>query len=412
MSKKITIITANFYPEDTAIGLYTTQFANYLKSNGFEITVLTGFPYYPKWEINSDYKDKKAFYTENFNGIKIVRFKQYVPKKVTFLGRILMILSFNFGLFINLFKLKKTDLIISIVPFTSNCFLGKFYSFFYKTKFWIHLQDFEFDLLIDAGIGTKSSFLKNLFFKFLLKTESILLNSADIVSTISNSMIRKVYEKSNVKEVFYFPNWVSIDNINPSSAQPHPYFDSDKYNLLYSGNIGEKQDWDFFIEFCKLIKPEDSIAITIVGNGGYYNTLRERASIFEFVKFKDVVPYSDLSNLLCTADCHFLFQKNDVVDSVMPSKLLGMMASAKPSIITGNENSEVNNILNNSNGGFYIASNEVKEVYEKIISLKNNTEKSLNMGKEAREFVKNSFSDKAVLDSFLVKINDVLHEER
>lgn len=76
------------------------------------------------------------------------------------------------------------------------------------------------------------------------------------------------------------------------------------------------------------------------------------------------------------------------------------------------ETSEVNNILNNSNGGFYIASNEIKEVYEKIISLKNNTEKSLNMGKEAREFVKNNFSDKAVLDSFLVKINDVLHEER
>lgn len=412
MSNKITVITANFYPEDTAIGLYTTQFAEHLKSNGFEITVLTGFPYYPKWEINTAYKDKKSFYTEIYNGIKIIRFKQYVPKKVTFLGRILMILSFNFGLFINLFKLKKTDLIISIVPFTTNCFLGNFYSFFHKTKFWIHLQDFEFDLLIDSGIGTKNSLLKSLFFKILLKTESILLNSADIVSTISNSMIRKVYEKSNPKEVFYFPNWVSIENINPDNSEPHPYFDETKYNLLYSGNIGEKQDWDFFIEFCKLIKLEDHLEIIIVGNGGYYNTLKDRASTFEFVKFKDVVPYSDLSNLLCSANCHFLFQKIDVVDSVMPSKLLGMMASAKPSIITGNENSEVNKILNNSNAGFYIATNNVTDVYEKIISLKNNIEKSSFMGKQAREFVKNRFSDKSVLDSFLVKINDVLYEER
>lgn len=412
MSKKITIITANYYPEDTAIGLYTTQFADYLKSNGFEVTVLTGFPYYPQWEINTHYKEKKAFYTETNNEIKIIRFKQFVPKKVNLLGRILMILSFNFGLFINLFKLKKSDLIISVVPYTTNSIIGKFYSYFNKTKFWIHIQDFEFDLLIDSGIGTKNSFFKSLFFKILLKTESLLLNSADIISSISNSMIQKIYEKSNPKEVFYFPNWVSIDNINPNTSQHHPYFNSNKYNLLYSGNIGEKQDWDFFIEFCKLIKPEDDLNITIVGNGGYYNTLRERASNFEFVKFKDVVPYSDLSNLLCTADCHFLFQKSDVIDSVMPSKLLGMMASAKPSIITGNKNSEVNNILNNSSGGYYIASNNVKEVYEKVISLKNNAEKSSNMGAQAREFVKNNFSDKAVLDSFIVKINDVLHEER
>ncbi|BCY27832.1 glycosyltransferase family 4 protein [Flavobacterium okayamense] len=412
MSKKITIITANYYPEDTAIGLYTTQFADYLKSNGFEVTVLTGFPYYPQWEINTDYKEKKAFYTETNNEIKIIRFKQFVPKKVNLLGRILMILSFNFGLFINLFKLKKSDLIISVVPYTTNSIIGKFYSYFNKTKFWIHIQDFEFDLLIDSGIGTKNSFFKSLFFKILLKTESLLLNSADIISSISTSMIQKIYEKSNPKEVFYFPNWVSIDNINPTTSQHHPYFNSNKYNLLYSGNIGEKQDWDFFIEFCKLIKPEDDLNITIVGNGGYYNTLRERASNFEFVKFKDVVPYSDLSNLLCTADCHFLFQKSDVIDSVMPSKLLGMMASAKPSIITGNKNSEVNNILSNSSGGYYIASNNVKEVYEKVISLKNNAEKSSNMGAQAREFVKNNFSDKAVLDSFIVKINDVLHEER
>ena len=54
----------------------------------------------------------------------------------------------------------------------------------------------------------------------------------------------------------------------------------------------------------------------------------------------------------------------------------------------------------------------MSDVYEKVISLKNNIEKSSFMGKQAREFVKNRFSDKSVLNSFLVKINDVLYEER
>ena len=61
-SKKITIVTGNFYPEETAIGLYTSQFAKYLKNNGFEITVLTGFPYYPMWKIPEEYLKKNAFF--------------------------------------------------------------------------------------------------------------------------------------------------------------------------------------------------------------------------------------------------------------------------------------------------------------------------------------------------------------
>ncbi|WP_264560047.1 WcaI family glycosyltransferase [Flavobacterium sp. N2270] len=410
-SKKITIITANYYPEDTAIGLYTSQFAEYLKNNSFNVTVLTGFPYYPNWKIPENYENKPSFYKEINNGVEVIRYKQYVPSKVNFKSRILMILSFNFGLLVNLFKLKKSDLVICIVPFTTNCFIGKLYSLIYKTKFWIHLQDFEFDLLIDSGIGSKKSFFTKLFFKFLLKTESIILNSADLVSTISNSMMGKVYEKSNPKNTFFFPNWVSINNINPETSKKHNYFNPLKYNLLYSGNIGEKQDWNFFIEFCKLINKDDNIEIVIVGNGGYSDKLKERAGIYDFIKFKDVVPYSELSDLLCSADIHFLFQKYDVVDSVMPSKLLGMMASTRPSIVTGSSESEVNTILTNSKGGFYCSSNKPVDVYQKIIELKNNAEKTFVMGQNARKYVEEHFDSESVLSSFLSKVNQITHEK-
>jgi colanic acid biosynthesis glycosyl transferase WcaI len=70
MSKKITVITANYFPEETAIGLYTTQFTEHLHTNGFNVTVLTGFPYYPKWKIPQDYSNKPLLYKEYKNGIK------------------------------------------------------------------------------------------------------------------------------------------------------------------------------------------------------------------------------------------------------------------------------------------------------------------------------------------------------
>ena len=55
-------------------------------------------------------------------------------------------------------------------------------------------------------------------------------------------MMKKVFQKSKANDVFYFPNWVSVENINPVTAKNHTFFDKSKYNLLYSGNIGEKQD--------------------------------------------------------------------------------------------------------------------------------------------------------------------------
>lgn len=410
MSKNITIITANYYPEDTAIGLYTTQFSEFLNKNNFNITILTGFPYYPKWEIYDNYKNKPLFYDEEYNGIKIHRYKQFVPKKVTFLSRLLMILSFNLGLIINLLKLKNQDLIICIIPFTTNCFILKLYSVFFRSKIWFHVQDLELDLFIESGIGKKGNFFVKIFFKIMLIIESTFLKSSDIISTISYSMINKIKSKTNNKDVFYFPNWVSLNHINPDNFNFHKYFDQSKFTLLYSGNIGEKQDWRFFIDFCNKIKNSDEIEIIIVGNGGFYPELKNMIKGYNFIKLKELVPYNELSDLLCSTDLHFLFQKIEVLDSVMPSKLLGMMASKKPSIITGNEFSEVKEIMSKSGGGYYISSNNPDEVYEKVIALKMDKELSKKIGLNAREFVKNNFSDDSVLNSFLKKINSLINE--
>ena len=107
MIKKITIIGINYYPEDSAIGLYTTQKAEHLANNGYDVTVITGFPYYPQWEIPKEYKSKPYLLKESINGVNVFRSKQYVPSKPTFFKRILHLSSFTFGNFLNLFRISK-----------------------------------------------------------------------------------------------------------------------------------------------------------------------------------------------------------------------------------------------------------------------------------------------------------------
>jgi len=409
MTKKtITVITAFFYPEDTAIGLYTTQFSQFLTAQGFDVKIITGFPNYPKWKIYKNYTNHPSYFSETFDDIEIIRYKQYVPEKVTFKGRIIMMFSLFYGTLVNLKKVKHTDLVICIVPFTLSIVPALLLSKMKKSKFWIHIQDFEFDLALDSGIVKNNSVFLKMFKRILSFSEAKLLNSADIVSSISFSMLNKIKEKSKHKNPYYFPNWVAAEKINPENYTPHPYINKDKFTLLYSGNIGEKQNWLFCEQLCEFIQEKDCIEIVIVGDGAYNYVLKSRLAKFDFVKFFPPVPYNELSNLLCSAEVHFLFQKQDVVDTIMPSKILGMMASAKPSIIYGNKNSEILNVINESKGGFYFYENDIIPIYRTLLDLKNNVNLSHEMGQRARSYILKTFSEEQILDEFEIKINTVL----
>ena len=162
-NKTITVITGNYFPEDTAIGLYTRQFSILLKDYGYQVKIITGFPNYPQWKIYDKYSNLPSYFTETIDGIEVFRYKQYVPEKVNLKGRIIMMLDLFYGTFTNLKKVKNTDLVICIVPFTISIFPALALSKLRKAKLWVHIQDFEFDLALDSGIIKKNSLFLRIF---------------------------------------------------------------------------------------------------------------------------------------------------------------------------------------------------------------------------------------------------------
>ncbi len=408
MNKKITIIGANYAPEDTAIGLYTTQLAEYLVSQGFEVTVLSGFPYYPAWKIAPSYIGKPTFYKETIRGVQVYRYKQYVPENPSFIKRILLLTDYTLGAFRNLFKIKETDLVLAIVPFTTAILLGRILAKRKKAKLWIHIQDFEFDAASESNL-LQSNNKKNLFFTLLFKIESYLLQKSDAASTISHAMLRKLADKTNPQLPKYLlPNWVNTDTINPDKARVHPFLQSDKFKILYSGNIGAKQNWVLFIQLVTAFQQDTTVEFVVVGDGAGKKELVDKLAHSDNITFYKPVPYEDLSNLLCSADLHVLFQKEDVIDTVMPSKILGMMASAKPSIITGNSQSEVQDVMAQSKAGYYFSSDAIDSIKQAVIDLKENPDMAKEMGVNARSYVSEHFSSTPVLAQFADKFKAIL----
>lgn len=274
-------------------------------------------------------------------------------------------------------------------------------------KVWVHIQDFEFDAAVESGLTGKKSGLKSKTFDCLFWLEKKLLEKADIVSTISYGMLSKLESKTTTAS-YFFPNWVDEDFINPLHVKRHELMKSDKFKILYSGNIGAKQDWDFFIRVVEYFKENLAIEFVVVGAGAKKEWLVEKTKNLLHVKHFQPIEYAELPNLLCSADLHILFAKNDVVDTVMPSKLLGMMASAKPSMVTGNLDSEVAKVFEKSHGGYFFDADDFENVVKFIENLVVDTTISKTMGENARSYIVEHFASKKVLADFEKKVQDIL----
>lgn len=404
-AKNITLIGLNFFPESTAIGLYSTQLAQYLEAEGYALDVITAFPYYPQWKIAADYQNKSSYLKEELGNINLYRYKQYVPAQPTFAKRIVHIISFTWGSFWNLWKIKKCDIVISIVPFTSATFLGYVQQKRFKAKSWIHIQDFEFDAAFQSGLTSTGEHKGGLIYKMLMWLEKYLFSKADRVSTISHTMLKKLETKTK-SPTYFLPNWIDEKTINPAFAKAHPYLIAPKFKILYSGNIGDKQDWAFFKRLIAQLDFE-RYEMVLVGDGAMRSQLVEEIKDFAGIHWHPPVPYADLSDLLCSADVHILFQKAEVLDTVMPSKILGMMASAKPSIITGHPDSEVATTIRDSTGGYYSSSEAVETVLDQLDALALQPEKAKEMGISARDYVVTHFSKEQILSRFVTTLSEI-----
>ena len=94
----------------------------------------------------------------------------------------------------------------------------------------------------------------------------------------------------------------------------------------------------------------------------------------------------------------------------MPSKILGMMASGKPSVVIGNIDSEVRQIFQRSNGGLFFTA-YTAQVLATIGSLLKDSSKCSKMGSAARDYIYSNFSKQKILSGLSHRVSELLHSD-
>ncbi|QNP54117.1 WcaI family glycosyltransferase [Hymenobacter qilianensis] len=357
--KNLLLIGYNFYPEPTGIGKYNGEMIAWLAKQGYNCTVITTYPYYPYWKVQEPYiKNRFSFTTEVVaypagGKATICRCPIYVPSRPSGIKRVILDLSFLFTALIKVIHLlgkHKFEYVITIAPAFKLGLLGILCKILQKSTFIYHIQDMQIEAARDLHM-IKSTFL----FKLLLKIEKFIFNKANFITTISEAMAIKIYEKSE-KKVHLFPNWVDTSLFFPIQDKCKLKslfgFRNAERIVLYSGAIGEKQGLENILSVAKRFGECDmNVKFIICGSGPYKEHLIELSQELKLTNllFLPVQPLEKFNSFLNLADVHLVIQKCSTCDLVMPSKLTTILAIGGLALVTANNDSGLSSMIKKHN---------------------------------------------------------------
>lgn len=354
---RILIYAHNYFPEKTGCGKYTGEMAPWLAKQGHDVHVICSHPFYPEWQVHEDYQGKAGI-TEQHEGVTVHRTPLFVPDadNLSTKNRILHELSYTLSASRHwLPKLfgKRFDVCIAVCPFMQ----AGAYPFFYRLTRgvpWVfHIQDLQVDAAVRLGM-----IKGGLFSKLLYRTEEFLLRSATRVSTISETMRRRIVEKGVPDErTFMFPNWSDIQFIRPmdrmNEFRDQLGLTADDLLVLYAGAMGQKQGLEIVLETAKAVESHENLHFVMVGSGPARSALEQQAREMKLprLRFLDLQPLEMLPKMLAAADIHLVVQKREAADLVMPSKLTNILAAGRCSVATAEPGTALHQVLTEHKAG-------------------------------------------------------------
>ena len=403
----------NFAPEPVGIGKYSGEWALWLAARGHSVHVVTAPPYFPQWRVDSNYRN--TYTVDEFQGVWVSRCPLWVPRSPSGITRLFHLVSFALSSFGPLLASLRwnPDVVITVAPaffcapgallFGRLC--GR------RTITWLHVQDFELDAAFELGM------LKGRWLRGLAEAwERCTLRGFERVSSISAAMVQRLEVKGVASSrCELLPNWVDLESISPQqdpTRLKNPYRQElgiapDQIVLMYSGSMNKKQGLELLVEAIAQLADLPQVVWLLAGEGPTKADLVRATEGFPQVIHLPLQPAERMNDWLNAADIHLLPQKAGATDLVLPSKLLGMLASGRSVVATSTPGSELGKLA--TEAGACTSPGDAKAFADALRHLISDPEQRLMAGKRARKISEDRFGKGVVLERFeqqLLKLVD------
>jgi colanic acid biosynthesis glycosyl transferase WcaI len=170
---------------------------------------------------------------------------------------------------------------------------------------------------------------------------------ADAVVAIGETMRRRLEAKGAPRERLHvIPNWVDTAALVPGPRRNEwsaAHGLDDRFVVMHSGNLGNAQDLDALVRAAALLGDLDDVAIVLIGDGVRRSELVALArslGVADRVRFLPFQERSVLPLSLSSADLHVVGLARGLSGYVVPSRLYGVLAVARPVVVAADADSE------------------------------------------------------------------------
>jgi glycosyltransferase involved in cell wall biosynthesis len=158
---------------------------------------------------------------------------------------------------------------------------------------------------------------------------------------------------------------------------------------MHSGNVGHAQDLDSLVRAGTFLRDLDDLQIMIIGMGARHAELVALAKLHELdqVRFLYYQAREDLPNSLSAADVHVVGLASGLAGYVVPSRLYGILAVAKPVIVAADEESETAQVVRGIGCGLVVPPGRPELLARAIRDTHDGRHDLVEMGARGREWV-------------------------
>lgn len=327
---RLLVMNQYYWPGVEATAHLLSQLCEAL-SDEFEITVVTGM----LWGVESE-----AGVSER-NGVRIVRVKstsydrsKLAPRAINYLTYLAQ--SFRQALFAD-----RPDAVVCMTdpPVIADIALVV------ARRFRVPVVVISQDVFPEIAVALKrleSPLLIGLLRVFV----RFYLSRADRIVAIGETMRTRLVEKgAPADRVRVIPNWTDPTKIEPlpqDNAWSREHGFSGRFVVMHSGNVGHAQNLDALVRSTTFLRDLDGLDVAIIGTGARHDVLVTLAEALEADKVQ-FLPYQSrevLSQSLSAAAVHVVGLASGLAGYVVPSRLYGILAAARPVIVAAETRSE------------------------------------------------------------------------
>ncbi|MBD1262688.1 glycosyltransferase family 4 protein [Maribacter polysiphoniae] len=252
------------------------------------------------------------------------------------------------------------------------------------------------DIFPQNAVDLKMMKTNGLIHSYFRKKEIKLYEKSDSIGCMSPANVEYVKKHNpylDMNKLHLLPNWERLPNFDVNGdvgSIKSKYGLSDKFIVIFGGNIGRPQKLENIVELAKSCSEIQDLVFYIIGNG------TEKGKIANMVKtnkmtnmiFKNSIPKRDYYQLLRAADIGLISLSEDFTIPNFPSKVLSYYGAKKPVLASLDLQTDFGKMLEETNSGLWAEAGNKQELKEKLVKLYESKELREQLGKNGYEYMK------------------------